>query len=817
MSNQRDPRFDANGRPPRVPPQGPALRPGMPPARPPMPPSGQPPRPPGPPGKGGQPPRQPAPPGRAAPQRHRPAPPAPLGPGSRGPYGGSEMSLLTHDDSGESPVAQGPPIGLIDRRPQPGSGGPGDGGPRRPQPPKTRWRKIRPWLFSGLAVLFIGPFIAFVIGWMIFKVPTPEELGLQQTATFTFADGPPIATLKPEGGGRVLVGIAEIPENLRNAAVAAEDSSFYSNPGFDLIGIARAVVNQLHGSAGGGSTITQQLVKVTSGDDSNSLWRKYKEVIMAAKITKEQSKEEILQNYLNTIFLGRGKGVQVNAQSYFHKDVKDLTLAESAMLAGIIQGPSADDPAVSLPAATGRWNYTLDEMVKDGFITKAERDKQVFPKWYPITADANAGIPGDDRYHIFDQALAELGAQGITKDMVQSGGMTITTTIDSRLQKAAVDARDATLKGQPQNLRSALVSVEVKTGKIVAYDGGLNGVGQDYAQVLKQPGSSFKPFVFDAALQTGKGIGLGSTYDGRPDQTILNQKITNSDGESCGESCTIKTAMTKSVNTVFYNLLTKDVGPVKVVAAAHAAGIPDNLLEGAEAGIALGDKEVHPGDMASAFATFAADGIYHKPFMVQKVVDTNGKVWIDHTADAGTRAMPQQVARNVTESMVDVPSSSRIPLANGRIVAGKTGTVQHQIANQNNDAWMVGYTPSISTAVWVGTDQNEPIKDKNGSPIYGRMVPGSIWQSYMDSAFSIRKTPNEPFSTFEPMGTQVVVATPDPTPDNADNGNNGGAFGDGFPFGNNGNNGDNANNGNDNGNNNGNNDRGNNRRPRSGN
>jgi membrane peptidoglycan carboxypeptidase len=240
--------------------------------------------------------------------------------------------------------------------------------------------------------------------------------------------------------------------------------------------------------------------------------------------------------------------------------------------------------------------------------------------------------------------------------------------------------------------------------------------------------------------------------------------------------------MTQSINTVFYKMAI-DVGPAAVAEAAHKAGIPANLLpaDKLSAGIALGDKEVHPADMASAFATFAADGVYREPYLVSRVTTSDGRVIYDHgTGTAGTQAFPEQVARNVTESMTDVAQSSRIPLNGGRPVAAKTGTVQSSVAGQNNDAWTVGYTPSVSTAVWVGTDDNQPIKNSAGRPIYGRMLPGSIWEEYMNGALS--GTPREQFSAFDPIGQPPVSdATRSATPStenqsggNSDTGNSGG-------------------------------------------
>jgi membrane peptidoglycan carboxypeptidase len=666
------------------------------------------------------------------------------------------MPLLTHDETGAASVAREGALALAERTTT-STRSPRDSPPRARK--STPWRRIRRILYVLLGVAVIGPFLAFVVGWMIFSVPTADDAALTQVATFTFADGQPLATVRPDDVNRVKVNLDQIPEHTRQAVLAAEDRTFYSNPGFDITGIVRAIFNQVTGGIGGGSTITQQYVKVSTGQDQVSLWRKYKEVVLAVKISREQTKDQILENYLNTIYLGRGAyGIQAAAKAYFNKDVKDLTIAEGAMLAGTIQSPSNWDPAKSLPDAERRWNFVLDQMVQNQDITPAERAQQTFPtNWLPV-APSLGGVPDDDRYHIYEKAVQELAARGITEQQIDTEGLTITTTVQQQRQAQAVAAIKKVMTGQPGNLRSALVSVDPKTGAILAYYGGANGLGTDYANAKRQPGSSFKPFVLTAALESDKGIGLGSIYDGSSPQTLAGRVVNNSEGFNCAE-CTVKTAMTKSINTIFYRMAL-DVGPQRVIDAAHTVGVPADLLPDAQGGIALGDQEVHPLDMASSFATFADDGQKHEPYVVAKVVAADGRVLFDRGDAAGEQAIPQQVARNVTESMLDVASSSRIALSNGRPVAGKTGTVQLDGSkNQNKDAWMVGYTPSISTAVWVGSDFSDPIKNSAGSPIFGRMLPGSIWQQFMNDA--LRGTPNEQFSPFVPMGVPPVA---DPAP-----------------------------------------------------
>lgn len=696
------------------------------------------------PGQGG--PAQP--PGRVPPQRFQPRPPGAPAPEDRGPYRSGDMPLLTHEETASAAVARNHAVALAER---PETGRP----ERRNAAPRRRgvWGHVRRAVYVLLGLMILGPVLAFVIGWIIFPVPSSDELAVDQVSQFTFADGAPLATVRPEGVNRRVVLLDEIPEPVRNAVLAAENRSFYSDPGFDITGILRAVYNQLTGGVGGGSTITQQYVKVITGEDDFSLVRKYKEVVLAVKITREQTKDEILENYLNVIYMGRSSyGIQAASQSFFGKDVRDLTVSEGAMLAGMIQAPSRWDPAKDLEGSQRRWTYVMDQMVDAKFLTPQERATDAFPtNWLP-EAPAIEGIPADDRGHIYERARDEVIARGIvTEGEFNTEGLTVTTTVDPARQVEAVEAVKDQLDGQDPDLRTALVSIDPRTGAVQAYYGGSDGQGTDYAgQGLRPPGSSFKPFVLAAAMAADPSIGLGSTYDGSSGQTLAGTVVDNSEGFDCAR-CTIRTAMTRSINTIFYRL-GLDAGPQRVIDTAHALGIPENEVTEARGGVSLGDQDVHPIDMASAYATLAAGGVYHEPFLVSRVTAADGRVLYERAESAGEQRIDPQIARNVTESMLDVASTSRIGLSGGRVVAGKTGTQQHPtIDRQNKDAWMVGYTPSLATAVWVGTDTSKPIQTAGGSPIYGRMIPGSIWQSYMNGA--LRGTPNEAFPPFVALGT----------------------------------------------------------------
>ena len=591
----------------------------------------------------------------------------------------------------------------------------------------------------GLAVL--GPVMALLIGWATFDVPSASDSVVVQQATFVYSDGPVLATTRPQDVNRVIVPLDQVPRHVRYAVLAAEDPTFYTNPGFDVL--------RFFGAAD--QTITEKYVRAAAGLNGGSLWTDYKVLVLAAKVSQQQSKDQILENYLNAVSYGRGAyGVQAASRAYFGKDAADLSVAEGGLLAVAIQASRAGDPAVDLATSAVAWVAVLDTMTQRGWITPIVRAGTRFPDLLP-EPPPQAGVPDDSGAHVYRLAREELEARGITEQEIDTEGLTVELTVDSRRQRQAVDAVRGALEGQPDNLRGALVSVDPRTGAILAYYGGAEGTGPDYARAMRRPGSVFMPFVLAAALQDSRqGVGLGSVYDGSSPQTFLGVQVTNTDGGSCAQ-CTVQEAMTQSVDTVFYRMAV-DTGPHRVVDAAHQAGIPADELSDPTAGIGLGDREVRPIDMASAFATFAADGVRRAPYLVAQVTASDGRVLYQQEAPTGEQAVPQQVARNVTESIKDVPATAGIAPAVETAVAGKTGAVAHRgVTGHNTDAWTVGYTPSVSTAVWVGSDTGNPILTSAGRPVLGRTLPGSIWQKFLDEMLA--GTRPEQFSPFVPLGT----------------------------------------------------------------
>ncbi len=639
--------------------------------------------------------------------------------------------------------------------------GPGRAGHRRPAavrvslrlPRRRSRRRLLARAALGLAgAAVLGPVAAFVLGYLLLAVPDPDDAARNQVALISYADGSPLTRIVPEQGNRIVVPLDRVPPHVREAVLAAEDRSFHSHPGFDLTGILRAAWNQLGGGVGGGSTITQQYVKNTLVGDEATLWRKYREVVVAVKISRQRSKDEILEGYLNAIYFGRGAyGVQSAAQAYFGRSVETLTPAEGALLAGLVQSPSRWDPALNPDKAVQRWNFVLDGMVAQGWLTPADRAAATFPATAPRRPSAG-GVPADARGHVVTGVRAELEDLGITEQELSQAGLRITTTIDPERQRAAVEAARAGLDGQPADLRGAMVAVDPRTGGILAYYGGDNGNGLDYARVRRLAGSTFKPFVVLAALQQDPPIGLGEVFDGdaRPG-------LRNAAGAECPR-CDLKQAMTVSNNVVF-STVARRVGPQRVADAARAAGITA-ALDGPDEGIALGNKEVSALELTSAYATLAGGGVWHPPHLVSRVVTADDRVLYE--ADpTGERRFSEEVARNVTETMLGVAERDGLALGR-RPVAAKTGTVESRFPGENNDAWMAGFTPQLATSVWVGTDRNSPIRTASGDPISGRTLPGEVWRGFMAAA--LRTAPSAPFPPFRPVGMPPSTRPQDADP-----------------------------------------------------
>ncbi|ORV07789.1 transglycosylase domain-containing protein [Mycolicibacterium fallax] len=661
----------------------------------------------------------------------------------------------------------------------------GDGPPRRPLAGLSiNWRWVRRGAVVAAVLLLLLPFVTFAMAYSIVDVPKPGDIRTAQVSTILASDGSEIAKIVPPEGNRIDVGIDQIPEHVRDAVMAAEDRDFYSNPGFSFTGFARAIKNNIvGGDTQGGSTITQQYVKNALVGDARSgfggLVRKAKELVISTKMSREWSKDEVLEAYLNIIYFGRGAyGISAASRAYFDKPVEDLTVSEGALLAALIQRPSTLDPAVDLEGAQERWNWVLDGMVTIGALSEQDRAAQVFPETIAPERASQANQTTGPNGLIERQVIKELmGIFNISEQLLNTEGLQVTTTIDPQAQAAAVDAVTEALSGQDADMRAAAVAIDPRTGGVKAYYGGSDANGFDFAQAGLPTGSSFKVFGLVAALE--QGMGLGYQIDSSP-LTVDGIKISNVEGEGCGV-CNIAEALKRSLNTSYYRLMLKlKNGPEDVADAAHRAGVATSfpgvahtLSEDGEGGppnngIVLGQYQSRVIDMASAYATLAASGVYRKPHFIAKVVNADGEVLFDAGGEdnPGEQRIEAAVADNVTSAMQPIAGWSRgHNLAGGRASAAKTGTNQLGDTDANRDAWMVGYTPSLSTAVWVGTTGGDkPLVNKWGGPVYGSGLPSDIWKATMDGALS--GTDNESFPKPPEIGgyAGVPVYAPPPRP-----------------------------------------------------
>ena len=627
------------------------------------------------------------------------------------------------------------------------------------------------------------PIVTFAMAYLVVDVPQPGDIRTNQVSTILASDGSTeLAKIVPPEGNRVDININQVPQHVRDAVMAAEDRDFYSNPGFSFSGFARAVKNNMFGGdTQGGSTITQQYVKNALVGSQRAgiggIVRKSKELVIATKMSNEWSKDQVLQAYLNIIYFGRGAyGIAAASKAYFNKPVEQLTVADGALLAALIQRPSTLDPAVDPQGSAARWNWVLDGMVTIGALSRTDRAAQVFPQTVPpdqSRAESQTTGPNGLIERAVTRELLDLF--NIDERTLNTQGLQITTTIDPTAQEAAEKAVNKYLEGQDPDMRAAVVSIDPKDGGVKAYYGGSDAQGFDFAQAGLQTGSSFKVFALVAALE--QGIGLGYQVDSSP-LNINGITISNVEGESCG-TCTIAEALKRSLNTSYYRLMLKlKNGASDVAAAAHQAGIAESfpgvqhtLSEDGKGGppnngIVLGQYQTRPIDMASAYATLAASGVYRAPHFVQKVVNSEGQVLFDaSTQDSGeNQRIDKGVADNVISAMQPIAAySNGHNLAGGRPSAAKTGTTQLGDTGANKDAWMVGVTPSLATAVWVGSTQgNKPLVNKWGSPVWGSTLPSDIWKSTMDGA--LQGTSNESFPKPTAIGGYAGVPAAPPPP-----------------------------------------------------
>jgi penicillin-binding protein 1A len=643
---------------------------------------------------------------------------------------------------------------------------------------RRRW-----WLF-----LLLTPVVVMLLGTLALyiayaRIKLPDKLPPIRTTYLYDRNGEPLATLHGVVD-RTVIRLSAMSPNIRNAVIATEDHDFYNHPGVDVAGIVRAAYTDLikRETVQGASTITEQVVKnVYAGSyetdpetglsvyvpPERSVQEKVREALLAIKLEKELGKDAILAQYLNTVYFGHGAyGVEAAAETYFGKHASQLTVLESASLAGVLHAPELYDPIDRPYDNKFRRDYSLDQMVAYGYLDPATAAKlKAKPCCGTVKGRSTERIsaPGQAEYFV-DYVRQQLKAR-YDEAKVYGGGLQVTTSLDLGLQRAAEDAIAQELP-DPKDPAAALVSMDPTTGQILAMAGGRNFAKNklNYATMGggsgREAGSAFKAFTLAAAMKAG--YSLNATWSGPNSITIENcPDPTSSDGywhpvnaEGAG-TYTLALATAHSVNTIFAQVIAQ-LGPDKVADMAHALGIRSDLP--AVCSITLGSVAVNPLEMTNAYATLANHGtrFWATPFV--EVKSPGGRV-DQSIVQQGQQELDPNDANLVTYALQGVVQGGTGYLAAipPYPVAGKTGT-----ANENVDAWFCGYTVQIVTCVWMGWPHGEiPLENIEGVPsVFGGTIPAKIWHDFMSVAME-GQTP-ETFDTPSFTGHTIGPETPFP-------------------------------------------------------
>ncbi len=618
---------------------------------------------------------------------------------------------------------------------------------RRPGPQPKR----RP--FRARRVVFIIGFVclSLVAAGLVYlaQLPLPDAHPQAQASYVYSSNHRLMASYQVEN--RTDVSLSQVPKVVIDAVTSTEDRHFYTEGAVNPISTLRALVSDLFGSGGlqGGSTITQQYVKQAYLTPQRTLTRKIKEAFIAIKLEHKESKNQILQNYLNTIYFGRGAyGIQAAAHAYFGKDVSDLGVPEASLLAGLIREPDIADPAANPTIARANQDETLVSMVRDNQITQAQATAAMRLPYRRYVKNSGedggtqtASIVGDQ--YFLDAVHAELvSAYGANE--VESGGLRVTTTLNPTLQREAYASVYGNgpnsvdpAKGDPS---AALVSVD-DTGRVQALVGGQHystsqvdlALGANGGGSGRQAGSTFKAFMLADLIK--QGYSVESTFQA-PSKIVVPHgnkngtawRVSNFEGEASSTKLSIIEATAQSVNTVYAQIVER-LGAAGLDKVAESMGIAKSQLAGAYPSQVLGVSAVSPLEMADAYATLASGGVYHSPVLISKVTTSTGKVLPLPRQTVRRVLTPKQAAiEDYVLQQVVLSGTGGAAGGVGSPIAGKTGTTE-----KSADAWFIGFTPKLTTAVWMGYSKGEtPMVNFRGlKSVQGGTVPAAIWHDAM--------------------------------------------------------------------------------------
>ncbi len=591
---------------------------------------------------------------------------------------------------------------------------------------------MKKFVFLTALAFFLTVFLANSFAGEANEFAKAENKGLTKRAqrSYIFADdGTVLTRLYLEN--REDVPLNSIPKNVQNAFIAIEDERYYKHHGIDFYGISRALLLDIKSRkvVEGGSTITQQYVKNSTGSNDITVSRKIREAIIATQLEQKFSKQQILEAYLNTIYFGQGAyGIEAASEVFFGKKVSDLTLPEGALLAGVTKSPNGFSPYLHPQEAYQRQVTVLDHMAEQHLISKAEAEaaKTVHPQIMPLKEESVIS-PYFVEY-VKQQLINEYGV-----DRVFKGGFRVYTTLNLKAQGIAERAVANELN-RPSDPQAALVSIIPQNGYVIAMVGGRDFNSTKYnlaVQGKRQPGSAFKPFVLVTALK--QGISPNDTFDSSSPQSIRisNSRhdkpwiVHNCEGSGSG-SMTLREATVHSVNAVYANLTVK-VGPKNVVDTAHDMGVATQIEPFPAIGIGGLTIGVSPLEMASAYGTLANNGVHVKPEAIIKITDANGNI-IKQAQPQSSKAIDPEIAYRAVDIMKGVIQRGTATRANiGRPAAGKTGT-----NGEYRDAWFVGFTPNLVTSVWMGYPEAQiSMYNVHGSRGFGGIIPAGIWHDFM--------------------------------------------------------------------------------------